>query len=366
MPRPRTVMVTGGAGFIGSHTCVELLRHGYEVVVIDNHSNSSPLAVQRIADVAERPLAAYYAGDIRDAVLLAEVFGRRRIDAVIHFAAKKAVGESVDQPLEYYDVNLGATTALLRAMVEHGVHELVFSSSCSIYGSTDTTELGESEPAAPTNPYARSKWFCEQVIADACRRHRELSAVALRYFNPTGAHPSGLLGEDPVGLPNNVMPFLVQVAAGNRPDLPVFGNDYPTPDGTCVRDYIHVMDVADGHRVALDRLADGHRTPGELPTFNLGTGVGTSVMDLVIAFEEACGVRVPTRITGRRAGDVPRLVADPRAVSSAWGWRSSRDLTAMCRDAWCFQQNNPAGYATVSDSLDQSTAASSAGGTRCA
>ncbi|SHN48230.1 UDP-glucose 4-epimerase GalE [Cryptosporangium aurantiacum] len=335
----RTVLVTGGGGFIGSHTCVELLRHGDDVVVVDDHSNSSPLALERVAAIAGRPLTAYYRGDVRNADLLGTVFDRHRIDAVIHFAAKKAVGESVDIPLEYYDVNVGATTVLLRTMLRNDVHRLVFSSSCSIYGQTDRTPLGEAEPASPTNPYARSKWFCENLIADACRRYPELTAVALRYFNPIGAHPTGLLGEDPTGVPNNVMPFLLQVAVGRRPELQVFGDDYPTEDGTCVRDYIHVLDVADGHRAALRHVG------ADFEVFNLGTGVGTSVLQLVRAFEETCDVPIPVRIVGRRAGDVARLVADPRAVRAAWGWRATRDLATMCRDAWQFQRLNPSGYA---------------------
>ncbi|SHN46317.1 UDP-glucose 4-epimerase GalE [Cryptosporangium aurantiacum] len=336
----QTVLVTGGAGFIGSHTCAELLEHDYEVVVVDDFSNSSALALDRIAAAAGRPISAFYEGDLRDAGLLKWVFTQHPIDAVIHFAAKKAVGESVDIPLEYYDINVSATTSLLRTMLAHGVHKLVFSSSCSIYGQTETVPLGEAEPAAPTNPYARSKWFCENIIADACLRYPELTAVALRYFNPVGAHSSGLLGEDPTGVPNNVMPYMMQVAVGRRPELQVFGDDYATDDGTCVRDYIHVMDVADGHRVALEHLGAGFEI------FNLGTGVGTSVLGLVQAFEDACDVTIPARIVGRRAGDVPKLIADPGKVAAAWGWRTTRDLHAMVRDAWAFQRRNPFGYAS--------------------
>lgn len=340
MPDPTTVLVTGGAGFIGSHTCVELLEHGYRVLVVDDFSNSSPQALTRVEKAAGRPITALYEGDLRDATLLKWVFDKHSVDAVIHFAAKKAVGESVDIPLEYYDINVSATTALLRTMLSHGVTKLVFSSSCSIYGQTETVPLGESEPPAPTNPYARSKWFCENIIADACLRYPELTAVALRYFNPVGAHVSGLLGEDPRGVPNNVMPYMMQVAIGRRPELQIFGGDYPTEDGTCVRDYIHVMDVADGHRVALEHLGDDNG----MRLFNLGTGLGTSVLGLVQAFKEACDVEIPARIVDRRAGDVPKLIADSRAVAEAWGWRTTRDLHAMVRDAWEFQRLNPHGY----------------------
>ncbi|TQS40549.1 UDP-glucose 4-epimerase GalE [Cryptosporangium phraense] len=332
------MLVTGGAGFIGSHTCVELLAHGHAVVVVDDFSNSSPAVIDRIDKAAGRPITALHEGDLRDSSLLRSVFEAHPIDAVIHFAAKKAVGESVELPLEYYDVNVSATTSLLRTMLAHGVRELVFSSSCSIYGQTSTVPLGEAEPAAPTNPYARSKWFCENIIADACRRYPELNAVALRYFNPVGAHSSGLLGEDPRGVPNNVMPYMMQVAIGRRPELQVFGGDYETPDGTCVRDYIHVMDVADGHRVALSQLEPG------FSVFNLGTGVGTSVLGLVAAFREACGVEIPARVVSRRPGDVAMLIADPARAASAWGWRTTRDLHAMVRDAWEFQRLNPYGY----------------------
>ena len=335
-----TVLVTGGAGFIGSHTCVELLDHGYDVVVLDDHSNSSPRALERIAKVAGRPVTAAYESDLRDRRALSAVFAAHPVDAVIHFAAKKAVGESVEKPVEYYDTNVGGTTALLSAMREHGVHRLVFSSSCSIYGDAAKVPLAEDDPAGPTNPYATTKWLCEQVLADVCRRLPEMSVLALRYFNPVGAHPSGLLGEDPRGVPNNVMPFLTQVAVGRLPRLRVFGDDYDTADGTGVRDYIHVMDVADGHRVALEHLDDDTG----MRTFNLGTGAGTSVLELVAAFSRACGRPVPYEVTARRPGDVAALVADPGAVARAWNWATTRDLAAMCRDAWAFQELNPSGY----------------------
>jgi UDP-glucose 4-epimerase len=339
MSAPRTVLVTGGAGFIGSHTCVDLLERGYEVVVVDNYSNSSPAALERVQKIAGRPLISYDV-DLRDRHTLDDVFDRHGIDAVIHFAAKKAVGESMDIPLDYYDINLAGTTSLLRTMHEHGVHRLVFSSSCSIYGEAERIPLTEDDEARPTNPYARSKWICEQILRDACTRYPELSVIALRYFNPIGAHPSGQLGEDPTGVPNNVVPYLMQVAVGRLDRLNVFGDDYATPDGTAIRDYIHVLDVVDGHRVALEHLSD---EPG-LRVFNLGTGVGTSVLQLVAAFSDACGRPLPYTIAARRIGDVAELVADPSRAQHAWGWRSTRDLADMCRDAWQFQRLNPAGY----------------------
>jgi UDP-glucose 4-epimerase len=243
-------------------------------------------------------------------------------------------------PIDYYDINLAGTTSLLRSMHAHGVHQLVFSSSCSIYGEAAGVPLTEDDEAKPTNPYARSKWICEQILRDACARYPELSTVALRYFNPIGAHPSGLLGEVPNGVPNNVVPYLMQVAVGRLEQLSVFGDDYATPDGTAVRDYIHVLDVVAGHRVAMEHLAD----EAGLKVFNLGTGVGTSVLQLVAALSEACGRELPFTITDRRPGDVASLIADPGRVRRAWGWQATRDLGDMCRDAWRFQRLNPAGY----------------------
>ncbi|WP_330265540.1 UDP-glucose 4-epimerase GalE [Streptomyces griseorubiginosus] len=341
MPARTTVLVTGGAGFIGSHTCVELLDHGYDVVVVDDYSNSVPGALERVAKIAARPPVAVHEIDLLDRRALSRVFDEHRVDAVIHFAARKAVGESVELPVEYYDTNVGGTTALLHAMRDHGVHRLVFSSSCSIYGDATKVPLTEADPARPTNPYAASKWLCEQVLADICRHLAGFSVLALRYFNPVGAHPSGLLGEVPrKAVPNNVMPYLARVAAGRLPRLSVFGGDYPTADGTGVRDYIHVMDVAEGHRLALEHLDDevGMRV------FNLGTGRGTSVLELLAAFQRACGRPIPYEVTDRRPGDVPALVADPGAVARAWNWSTARDLDVMCRDAWRFQELNPSGY----------------------
>ncbi|MFF1449977.1 UDP-glucose 4-epimerase GalE [Streptomyces sp. NPDC058274] len=336
---PQTVLVTGGAGFIGSHTCVELLQHGHEVVVVDDFSNSSPAALDAVQKLAGRPLVLHRA-DLRDRTALDAVFSAHAIDSVIHFAAKKAVGESTRMPLEYYDINVTGTVNLLRAMTRYQVRRLVFSSSCSIYGDTPKVPLDESDPAAPANPYARTKYLCEQLLADACTRYPELSVIALRYFNPIGAHPSGRIGEDPTGIPNNVLPYMAQVAVGRLTELPVFGDDYPTPDGTGVRDYIHVSDVADGHRVALDHLDDERG----LRVFNLGTGTGASVLELLAEFTKAVGTPIPYRILGRRPGDVPTLIADPGRVERAWGWRTTRDLAAMCADAWRFQRLHPSGY----------------------
>ncbi|MFJ8796978.1 UDP-glucose 4-epimerase GalE [Streptomyces sp. NPDC102487] len=338
---PSTVLVTGGAGFIGSHACVELLDHGYELIVVDDYSNSAPQVYARVERVAGRFVGAVYELDVRDRRALSAVFDRHAVDAVVHFAARKAVGESTRMPVEYYDTNVGGTTALLSVMQAHGVNQLVFSSSCSLYGDAGGGPLDESTPARPTNPYAASKWLCEQILADVCRRNPEFAVLCLRYFNPTGAHPSGLLGESPHGTPDNLMPYVAQVATGRRKRLPVFGDDYPTPDGTAIRDYLHVMDTVEAHRVALDHFADG---PG-MRVFNLGVGRGSSVLDVISAFAEASGNPVPYDIVGRRPGDVPELVADASAVARSWGWRPTRDLAAMCRDSWRFQQLNPDGYA---------------------
>jgi UDP-glucose 4-epimerase len=339
MTKPTTVLITGGAGFIGSHTCLELLADDYDVVVVDDYSNSSTRALDEVQKLAGRSLTAYRA-DVRDRPALDAVFAAHPIDAVIHFAGKKAVGESMRIPLDYFDINVGGTTSLLRAMHAHGVYQLVFSSSCTIYGSSAKELIGENEPAGPTSPYARSKWICEQILADACDRYPELSVIALRYFNPIGAHPSGRIGEDPHGLPNNIMPYMTQVAVGRLPCLRVFGSDYPTPDGTAIRDYIHVMDVADGHRLAVERLGGA---PG-MRRFNLGTGIGASVFELVAAFSEACGRQLPYQVADRRPGDAVRAVADASRIEREWGWRAKHDLATMCRDAWRFQQSNPAGY----------------------
>ncbi|CAO5148847.1 UDP-glucose 4-epimerase [Frankia sp. AiPs1] len=334
-----TVLVTGATGFIGSHTCVELLDAGHRVIGVDNFLNSSPRVLERIRKIADREFE-FVQLDVRDRAALDEVFRRWPIDAVVHFAARKAVGESVEMPLEYYRANVGATLELVSVMDERGVRELVFSSSCAIYGTVDRVPITEDTPARPTNPYSRTKWMCEQILADVCVRDPRWHITSLRYFNPVGAHPSGLLGEDPRGVPNNLMPYIAQVAVGRRPELSVFGDDYPTPDGTGIRDYIHVVDLAAGHRLALDHLGDaaGHRV------INLGTGQGTSVLELIAAFAAACGRELPHRVLPRRAGDVAALVADASFAHQSLGWTAQRDVAQMCRDAWEFQRINPSGY----------------------
>ncbi|MDX2933481.1 UDP-glucose 4-epimerase GalE [Streptomyces ipomoeae] len=341
MSAPTTLLITGGAGFIGSHACVELLDHGYELIVVDDYTNSTPEVFARVERVAGRFLGTVYELDIRDRRALSAVFDRHTVDAVVHFAGLKSVSGSTRTAIEYYHTNVGGVTTLLQAMDEHGVHQLVYSSSCSVYGDAGPGPLDESTPARPTNPYAASKWACEQLLADICRWHPEYTVLCLRYFNPVGAHPSGLLGEDPRGTPDSLMLFLAQVAVGTREQLTVHGADHPTPDGTAVRDYIHVMDTVDAHRVALDHLAD---SPG-MHVYNLGLGRGSSILDVVAAFSRICGRSIPYRVAPRRPGDVAELVADVGAVARAWGWHPTRDLDDMCRDAWRFQRFNPYGYA---------------------
>jgi UDP-glucose 4-epimerase len=335
-----TVLVTGGAGFIGTHTCVDLLRRGHDVVIADNFSNSSPAAIDAVRRLSGADLVGYEA-DLRDAAALDKVFATYRIDAVIHFAAMKSVRESTQVPLTYYDNNLGSTIGLAAAMARHGVRKLVFSGSCSIYGAAYREPIAEDFATGPTNPYASTKLMCEQILRDACTRWPELSVVSLRYFNPIGGHPSGELGEDPKGVPSNVLPFMMQVAVGRLPRLQVYGGDWETPDGSGVRDYIHVLDVAGAHCVALEHLDD---EPG-FRAFNLGTGTGVSVLELIAAFQRASGLRVPYEIIGRQPGDVAILISDPGLIDKTWGWRTSRDLDAMCADAWRFQSLHPHGYA---------------------
>jgi UDP-glucose 4-epimerase len=334
------ILVTGGAGFIGSHTCAELLTNSIDdVVVVDNFSNSSAGALRAISHLAGRDVA-FHQLDLRDYAKLNDVFETHDIDAVIHFAAKKSVNESLRIPLEYFDNNIAGTTSLLRCMAQHGVQSLVFSSSCSIYGDQYLGTINENESPGPTNPYARSKLICEQILADTCARYDDFAVISLRYFNPVGAHPSGVLGESPLGVPSNVMPYIMRVAAGRLEQLQIFGADYPTPDGSAVRDYIHVMDVAEAHCLALRRLDDGPA----MRVLNLGTGVGVSVLELVRAVEDVCGVAVPYEVVARREGDAASAVADPSLIDKEWGWRTSRDIQAMCKDAWRFQQLHPRGY----------------------
>jgi UDP-glucose 4-epimerase len=339
MKQSPKILVTGGGGYIGTHACVALADAGYDVVIVDDHSTSSCRSIDKVRQMAGGRVTAYSL-DIADRIELTSVLRRHDIYAVIHFAARKAVGESTQIPLQYFDINVGGTTSLLRAMRDAGVHRLVFSSSCSIYGDADTGLLSESAPPRPTNPYAWSKWICEQMVRQAIQYHPEFRAISLRYFNPIGAHPSGLIGEDPKGVPHNLMPFLTQVAIGRLAELSVFGDDYPTADGTAVRDYIHVMDVVEGHVVALEHMDDSD----EMQLLNLGTGVGTSVLELRSAFEAACGRAIPYVIRPRRPGDVPELTADTTEAWRRWGWQPRFDLADMCRDAWNYQLLNPHGY----------------------
>lgn len=333
------VLVTGGAGYIGSHTCVELLAAGFDVVVFDNLSNAKQESLRRVATITGRaPL--FVRGDVRDAVALKQLFSTHRIDAVIHFAGLKAVGESVEQPLRYYDNNVTGSLCLLQAMAEAGVRRLVFSSSATVYGEPKTVPIREDFPLSATNPYGRSKLMVEEILRDLCRADAGWRIAILRYFNPVGAHESGLIGEDPNDVPNNLMPFLCQVAVGKRPELNVFGNDYPTADGTGVRDYIHVVDLALGHLKALDAL-QAHQ--GAL-TVNLGTGRGYSVLEMAAAFGHACGHELPYRIVPRRAGDVAECYADPTHAAATLGWRAERGINQMCADSWRWQSQNPDGY----------------------
>jgi len=333
------IFVTGGAGYIGSHTCVELLSAGHAVTVFDNFSNSSPEALRRVERITGKPLTCIE-GDIRDAAALQAALKACQPKAVIHFAGLKAVGESVAQPLLYYDNNVVGTLRLLQAMQTCQVKTLVFSSSATVYGDPQRLPLTEDHPLSATNPYGQTKLSIEHMLRDVQQSDPAWRIAILRYFNPVGAHASGLIGEDPRGVPNNLLPFVAQVAVGRREFLNVWGNDYPTPDGTGVRDYIHVVDLALGHLAALQALASQH---GGL-TVNLGTGTGYSVLDMVHAFEAASGRAVPYRICPRRSGDVAACYADPTLAHQLLGWRAERDLAAMCRDAWNWQHQNPTGY----------------------
>jgi len=328
------VLVTGGAGYIGSHTCVELLNAGHEVVIIDNFVNSKPEALECIRKITGKDFA-FCEADLRDREAVKKLFDEHQIDAVIHFAGLKAVGESVAKPLEYYDNNLGGFFVLAEEMRDHGVKKIVFSSSATVYGMNNPVPFREEMPTSATNPYGYTKVMIEQMLKDLAVSDPEWSIVMLRYFNPIGAHESGLIGEDPNGIPNNLLPYVAQVAAGIRPQLSVFGNDYDTPDGTGVRDYIHVVDLALGHLAALT-YADSHK--GAEPV-NLGTGNGTSVLEIVKAFEKASGRPVPYKICERRAGDIATCYADTEKASSLLGWHATRNIEDMCRDGWNFAKN---------------------------
>ena len=327
------ILITGGAGYIGSHTCVELLAAGYDLVVIDNFSNSKPDTLRRVEQLSGRTITTLEV-DIRDRGALRDVFRHHTIDAVIHFAGLKAVGESVAQPLRYYDNNISGSVALFEVMAESGVKTLVFSSSATVYGDPHSVPIREDFPLSATNPYGRSKLVLEEILRDLSRSDETWHVALLRYFNPVGAHESGIIGEDPNGIPNNLMPYITQVAIGKLPQLSVYGDDYPTPDGTGVRDYIHVVDLARGHLAALRAL---HDKPGVM-TVNLGTGQGYSVLDVVRAFEKASGRPVPYRIVDRRPGDVAQCYADPSLARELLGWQAEMDLDAMCRDSWRWQE----------------------------
>ncbi len=333
------ILVTGGAGFIGSHTAVELLNAGHDVVIIDNLSNSNREAVRRVEQITGRKVA-FYEKDVRDRAALDEIFQTHKIDRVIHFAGLKAVGESVRKPVEYYDNNLLSTLALVETMGRYGVKNIVFSSSATVYGDPAELPLKETSPLNPTtNPYGATKAMQERILKDLYVSDHAWTVVLLRYFNPVGAHPSGLIGEDPKGIPNNLMPYVAQVASGKLKEIGVFGNDYPTADGTGVRDYIHVVDLARGHVAAIEKLGESG-----VYVYNLGTGIGYSVLDMIKAFSKACGKDLPFTVKPRRAGDVAACYASAEKAARELGWRAEFDLETMCRDQWNWQKKNPNGY----------------------
>ncbi len=335
-----TVLVTGGAGYIGSHTCVELLEQGMDVVVVDNLCNAKTEALKRVEAITGKAVT-FYELDVRDEKGLNAVFEQHPIDCVIHFAGLKAVGESVEKPMLYYDNNLNSTITLCRVMANYGCKKIIFSSSATVYSSDNEMPLTEdSRTGGCTNPYGWTKYMGEQILRGIAHADPQWSVVLLRYFNPVGAHISGTIGEDPKGIPNNLMPYISQVAVGRRDHLSVFGNDYPTPDGTGVRDYIHVVDLARGHVAAIDYLMNSSGTE----VFNLGTGIGYSVLDMVHAFENATGAKIPYEITPRRAGDVPTCYSDPAKSSNVLHWAAQHTLEDMCRDSFRWQSQNPQGY----------------------
>ena len=335
-----SILVTGGAGYIGSHTCIELMNAGYDIVVVDNFYNSKRESLRRIAELAGKQFA-FYECDIRNAQGLDQIFKTEQIDAVIHFAGLKAVGESVKKPLEYYDNNVNGTLVLCDVMRKNGCKKIVFSSSATVYGMNNRSPLQESMPTGgTTNPYGTTKFMIELILRDIQTADPEWSVSLLRYFNPIGAHKSGRIGEDPNGIPNNLMPFITQVAIGKRECLSVFGNDYDTPDGTGVRDYIHVVDLALGHVKALAKVL----SQSGLDVYNLGTGVGYSVLDVVHAFEKASGVKINYQIAPRRPGDIAVCYSDPAKAQRELGWRAERGIEEMCADSWRWQSQNPNGY----------------------
>ena len=346
-PKDTCVLVTGGAGFIGSHTVVQLLEGGYQVIIVDDLSNSSAVAVDRVktivGDEAAKNLT-FYEANVLDRDAMNKIFDTHQIDRVIHFAGFKAVGESVSKPVEYYHNNIENTLVLIDVMRNHGCKSIIFSSSSTVYGDPDNPPVTEEDPKKPaTNPYGWTKWMIEQILMDVHTADPEWDVVLLRYFNPIGAHPSGLIGEDPKGIPNNLVPYVAQVAVGKLEAVQVFGNDYPTPDGTGVRDYIHVVDLARGHVCAIKKL----QTNCGLFICNLGTGHGYSVLDVIHAFEKACGKKLPYVIDPRRPGDIAECYADPTKAKNELGWVAEYGIEEMCADSWNWQKNNPDGYHTV-------------------
>jgi len=338
-----TVLVTGGAGYIGSHTLVCLLNLGYEVVVYDNLVNSSIKALRRVEEISGKQLE-FVEGDVTDSRALDNLFAKYPIDAVIHFAALKAVGESSQLPLQYYETNVYGSLCLLKAMEKAGVNHFVYSSSATVYGEMNPSPYVETmELGSPSSPYGASKVMVERVLADTARVNSKFRAISLRYFNPVGAHPSGLIGEDPSGIPNNLLPFITQVAVGLRDSLSVFGGDYPTADGTCIRDYLHVMDLAEGHVVAIDWLAEQSNFNG-VEAFNLGAGTGVSVLEIIASFEAATYQKINFKIVERRAGDLPAFWANADKADKVLNWQAKRTLVEMMEDAWRWQSKNPNGY----------------------
>ncbi|MCI8488363.1 MAG: UDP-glucose 4-epimerase GalE [Clostridia bacterium] len=333
------ILVTGGAGYIGSHTCVELLAKGHEVVIVDNFVNASPKSVERVRKISGKN-AELYEGDIRDSALLDKIFASHKIDWVIHFAGLKAVGESCAKPVEYYDNNIGGTLVLLQAMRKAGCKKIVFSSSATVYGTPERLPLDETcRVGGTTNPYGSSKFFQEIMLEDVYKADNEWTVVLLRYFNPVGAHESGLIGEDPKGIPNNLTPYIAKVAIGELKEVGVFGDDYDTHDGTGVRDYIHVVDLAKGHVAAIDKIKNGG-----VHVYNLGTGVGYSVLDVIHAFEKACGHKLAYSIKPRRAGDIAACYADAAKAKRELGWQAELGIDEMCSSLWKWQSKNPNGY----------------------
>jgi UDP-glucose 4-epimerase len=332
------ILVTGGAGYIGSHTCLELLEAGHDVIVFDNLSNSSSVALDRVKQLAGKDFPVVI-GDIRNKPDIEDVFSKYAIDAVVHFAGLKAVGESVDKPLLYFENSVSGTINLCQIMAEYGCKKMVFSSSATVYGDPASVPILENFPLEATSPYGRSKLMVEEVLRDIYTSDSSWKIALLRYFNPIGAHASGRIGEDPTGIPNNLMPYIAQVAVGKRPCLSVFGGDYPTPDGTGVRDYIHVVDLAKGHVKAIENLNEP-----QVLTLNLGTGVGYSVLEMIAAFEKASGQTIPYEITERRAGDVAQCYAAPELAKERLGWQAEYDIIKMCEDTWHWQSKNPEGY----------------------